>query len=188
MIDKYIDELAFKLNASVEDSEKYEDSVIEAEVVSDVRPEASISKTGIIVAAIAVVLAVVACVVLAFKFGGYFVTPSDTPANESLQQGDSAQTTVPTTLPVIPANTIPQNTVAEVTELQSVTSLFDVTTTLPIPDTTYQIIYTPNPNPNPNQNNNQTTTEKEDKTTTTTKAPTTEPTTMDSFEFDDVEL
>ncbi len=187
MIDKYIDELAFKLNASVEDSEKYEDSVIEAEVVSDVRPEASISKTGIIVAAIAVVLAVVACVVLAFKFGGYFVTPSDTPANESLQQGDSAQTTVPTTLPVIPANTLPQNTVAEVTELQSVTSLFDVTTTLPIPDTTYQIIYTPNPNPNPNQNNNQTTTEKEDKTTTTTKAPTTEATTMDNIELEDVE-
>jgi hypothetical protein len=91
--------------------------------------------------------------------------------------------TTPSTLPVIPANTIPQNTVAEITEPQSVTSLFDVTTTLPIPDTTYQIIYTPNPNPNPNQNNNQPTTEKEDKTTTTTKAPTTEPTTMDSFEF-----
>ena len=171
MIDKYIDEIAFKLNASAEDSEKYEDSVIEAEVVSDVRPEASISKPGIIVAAIAIILAVVACVVLAFKFGGYFVTPSDTP-NESLQAGAPTQTAPPTAAPVIPANTTPQNTVAEITELQpSETSIFGVTTTLPIPDTTYQIIYTPNPN------NNNTTTDN-NQTTTQKPAPTTEPTTQ----------
>ncbi len=171
MIDKYIDELAFKAAASLEDSEKYEDAVIEAEVVSDVRPEATISKTGMIVAIIAVIMAIVACVVLAMKLGDYFVTPSDAPANEVLQQNGDTQSTPDTTLPVIPANTVPQNTVpqntvAELTELQSETSIFGVTTTLPIPDTTYQIIYTPNPNPNPNNQNN---------TTTTTKPTTTQP-------------
>lgn len=172
MIDKYIDETAFKMFASAEENEKYEDTVIEAEVVSDVRPEASISKTGIIIAVIAVIMAIVACVVLAFKFGDYFVTPSDAPANESLQQGGavSQQSTESTTLPVIPAVTVPQNTVAELTELQSETSIFGVTTTLPIPDTTYQIIYTPNPN-----NNNNTT---QNNTTTTSAPTTTEPTTQ----------
>ncbi len=182
MIDKYIDEVAFKLSASAEDAEKYEDSLIEAEVVSDVRPEASISKTGIIVAAIAVILAIVACIVLAFKFGGYFVTPSDTPANESLQQGTPVQTTPSTTLPVIPANTAPQNTVAEITELQSETSIFGVTTTLPVPDTNYPIIYTPNSNNNPVVNNNTTTTtEKQEDKTTTTSPPTTQGETIENI-------
>ena len=186
MIDKYIDELAFKAAASLEDSEKYEDAVIEAEVVSDVRPEATISKTGMIVAIIAVIMAIVACVVLAMKLGDYFVTPSDAPANEVLQQNGDTQATPNTTLPVIPANTvpqntIPQNTVAELTELQSETSIFGVTTTLPIPDTTYQIIYTPNPNPNPNNQNNTTTTTKP--TTTQPEKTTEEQTTMESVDF-----
>ena len=186
MIDKYIDELAFKAAASLEDSEKYEDAVIEAEVVSDVRPEATISKTGMIVAIIAVIMAIVACVVLAMKLGDYFVTPSDAPANEVLQQNGDTQATPNTTLPVIPANTVPQNTVpqntvAELTELQSETSIFGVTTTLPIPDTTYQIIYTPNPNPNPNNQNNTTTTTKP--TTTQPEKTTEEQTTMESVDF-----
>jgi hypothetical protein len=188
MIDKYIDELAFKAAASLEDSEKYDEAVIEAEVVSDVRPEATISKTGMIVAIIAVIMAIVACVVLAMKLGDYFVTPSDAPANEVIQQNGDTQATPNTTLPVIPANTAvqntaPQNTVAELTELQSETSIFGVTTTLPIPDTTYQIIYTPNPNPNPNTQNNTTTTNPP-VTDKPTQAPT-ETTTMESFEFDE---
>ncbi|MBR0536425.1 MAG: hypothetical protein IIX14_08620 [Clostridia bacterium] len=181
MIDKYIDEVAFKAAASAEDSDKYEDSVIEAEVVSDVRPEASVSKAGIIIAIIAVIMAVVACVVLAFKFGDYFVKPSDPAANESYQQGETVQQTAPQTLPVIPAITEPDQTVAELTGPQeSDTSIFGVTTTLPIPDTTYQIIYTPNPNNN-NNNNNPTTT-KPPVTQKPTQAPT-ETEAMDGVEW-----
>ncbi len=202
MIDKYIDELSYKLSASYEDNEKYEDSVIEAEVVSDVRPEATISKAGIAVATLAVILAVAACVVLAFRFGDYFVTPSDVPVNESLQQGTPTQpTTTPTTAPA-PSTTIPlipNETVAEITELPSETSIFGVTTTLPVPDTTYQIIYTPNPNNNyvpnnqnnnnnhNNNNNNNNNQNNNDETTqpSTTQAPTTEGTTIENIGDDE---
>ncbi len=179
MIDKYIDEIAFKLNASDEENEKYEEGLIEAEVVSDVRPEASISKTGIIVAVIAIILAIVACIVLAFKLGDYFVKPNDAQTSENLQAGAPVNTTqAPVNIPVNPQPVItqapPSDTVAEITELPSDTSIFGVTTTLPVPDTNFQIIYTPNNNrPDNNNNNNTTTTEQTtQKATTTTQKPT----------------
>ena len=94
-----------------------------------------------------------------------------------VKEGAPAQSqTQSNTVPVIPAATV-----AEVTEPESTTGLFDVTTTLPIPDTTYQIIYTPNPN-----NNNSTT---QNNTTTTTPVTTTqkqeEPTDNSSVEIED---
>ncbi len=174
MIDKYIDEVVFKLSASDEDNEKYEAAAIEAEVVSDIRPEASISKAGIIVAIIAIILAVVACIVLAFKLGDYFVKPTDNQASESYQAGAPVIDTQAPPITVPPQSVIPvapqSDTVAELTELPGDTSIFGVTTTLPIPDTTYNIIYTPNPNNGYANNNNQTTTEE--KITTTTEKPT----------------
>ncbi len=169
MIDKYIDEVAFKLSASDEDADKYEASLIEAEVVSDVRPEASISKTGIIVAIIAIILAVVACIVLALKLGDYFVKPTDNQVSDSLQAGDTLPVEVPpltnTPQPVVTAGE-PSNTVAELTDTPSSTGIFDITTTLPIADTNYIII---NPNGGSNNNNNTTasTTEKKDDPSTT---------------------
>ncbi len=167
MIDKYIDEVAFKSKATDEELAKFEQAVIEAEVVSEIRPEASISKKGAIVAIIALILAIVACIVLALKFGGYFVGSDDAPTNESLQ----AAATTAETLPSTEYQTLPQNTVAELTEAPSETSIFGVTTTLPIPDTTYNIIYQNNNNNNGGSNK---TTEKEtekqtEKETTTKK-------------------
>lgn len=176
MIDKYIDEVAFKSQASEEDLAKFEQAIIEAEVVSEVRPEASISKKGAIVAIIALILAIVACIVLALKFGGYFVNSDDAPTSETLQAGA-------TTAPEISSTeyqTLPENTVAELTESPSETSIFGVTTTLPIPDTTYTIIYQNNNNNN-NGGSNKTTekeTEKETQKETTTKK--TEPTIEDA--------
>ncbi len=186
MIDKYIDETAFKLTASEEEANKYDDAVIEAEVVSEVRPEASISKTGIIIAIIAVILAVAACIVLAFKLGDYFVKPTDIQASDSLQAGVPELTDVPqitnTPQPVVSAET-PSDTVAELTDLPGVTSLFEVTTTLPVPDTTYNIIYTPNPNNGYTPNTTTTTTTTEAPTTTkpTTEKPTEPKTTIESI-------
>ncbi len=172
MIDKYIDELAFKAGASDEDFAKYEQSIIESEVVSEVRPEASISKKGAIVAIIALILAIVACIALALKFGGYFVTSNDDPTGESIQAGAP---TAPTTTTTEPA-AIPENTIGELTEPPSETNIFEVTTTLPIPDTTFNIIYQNNNNNNYNYNNNNNNTTREDTTKATTE-PTTQATT-----------
>lgn len=164
MIDKYIDEVAFKATATEEDLAKFEQAVIEAEVVSEVRPEASISKKGAIAAIIALILAIVACILLAFKFGGYFVNSDDAPTNESLQAGATTEFTPPTEY-----QTLPQNTVAELTEGPSETSIFGVTTTLPIPDTTYTIIYQNNNNNGGNKKPTQEETEKQTEKETTTK-------------------
>ncbi len=153
MIDKYVDEIAFKLNASPEEKSKYESDAITAEVVSDVRPEASISKAGVIVAIIAIILAIVACVILALKFGDYFVKPTDVPSNESIQQaGQTQQNDIPpATLPQIPANTV-----AEITQPESTTNPFDVTTTEPTTQPfTMPNFITPNQNNGNGGNNNQ---------------------------------
>ncbi len=193
MLDKYIDELAFKTSASDEDAAKYEQAIIESEVVSEVRPEASMSKKGAVVAIIALILAIAVCIVLALKFGGYFVDSSDTPTGESLQAGaPTVSTSSPTE--ILP---IPENTIGELTEPESATSIFEVTTTLPIPDTTFNIIYQNNVqqyrpnnnqggNNNNNNNDNNSTTQPTTQapTTTTTKPTTTEPTTiMEGVEF-----
>ncbi len=186
MIDKYADEVIFKKNASEEEKAKYEQSLIEAEFQAEQRPSAFIGKKGTIIAIIALAIAVVVCIVFGLKFGGYFVTPSDAPEKQSVQAGNTVQSTIPsTTLGSIPALTEKETTEAttnsEITEFiseeESSTSIFDVPATsqlVPVPDTNRPVInYTPNPNTG-------TVTTTNPPTTTTTTAPATtkqEPTT-----------
>jgi len=190
MIDKYADEVIFKKNATEEEKAKYEQALIEAEFEADQRPTASIGKKGTIAAIIALVIAVIICVILGFKFGGYFVTPSDEPEKESVQAGGTVPSTAPsTTLGRIPDYTEKETTTkkSEITEFvsqeESSTSIFDVpsTTTLtPIIDPNRPTInYTPNPNTGPVTTQEQTTQEQ----TTKKPKPTKEETTMEIVEF-----
>lgn len=197
MIDQYADEVLFKRNATEEEKAKYEQALIEAEFEADKRPTASIGKKGTIVAIIALIIAVIVCVILGFKFGGYFVTPSDAPEKESIQGGGTVANTIPsTTLGVIPEATEKETTTkkSEITELtseeESSTSIFDVPATsqlTPVPETNRPVInYTPNTNTAPVTTTEQQTTQEQTTKEETTKKPkpTTEPaTTMDSFEF-----
>ena len=193
MIDKYADEVIFKNTASEEEKEKYEQALIEAEFEADQRPTASIGKKGTIAAIIALVLAVIVCVILGFKFGGYFVTPSDDPEKESVQAGNTVKDTTPsTTLGRIPELTEKETTTkkSEITEYvseeESSTSIFDIPLTsqlTPIPDTNRPVInYTPNTNTGPVTTQEQTEATTEVQTTKKPK-PTKPETTMDSFEF-----
>ncbi len=191
MIDKYADEVIFKKTATEEEKTKYEQALIEAEFEADQRPTASIGKKGTIAAIIALAIAVIVCVVLGFKFGGYFVTPSDEPEKESVQAGNTVENTTPsTTLGRIPEWTEKETTTqkSEITEYvseeESSTSIFDIPATsqlTPVPDTNRPVInYTPNPNTAPVTTQEQTTEEQ----TTKKPKPTTEPaSTMESFEF-----
>lgn len=194
MIDKYADEVIFKNTASEEEKEKYEQALIEAEFEAEQRPTASIGKKGTIAAIITLVLAVIVCVILGFKFGGYFVTPSDDPEKESVQAGNTAKDTTPsTTLGRIPELTEKETTKkSEITEYvseeESSTSIFDIPLTsqlTPIPDTNRPTInYTPNPNTGPVTTQAQTTQPQTTEEQTTKKPKPTKPeTTMDSFEF-----
>ena len=192
MIDKYADEVIFKKTATEEEKNKYEQALIEAEFEADQRPTASIGKKGTIAAIIALAIAVIICVILGFKFGGYFVTPSDAPEKESVQAGNTVASTAPsTTLGVIPALTEKETTTkkSEITEFvsqeESSTSIFDVpgTTNLtPIPDTNRPVIdYRPNTNTGPVTTQQQTTQEE---TTKKQKPSTTkEESTMEIIEF-----
>ena len=193
MIDKYADEVIFKNTASEEEKEKYEQALIEAEFEAEQRPTASIGKKGTIAAIIALVLAVIVCVILGFKFGGYFVTPSDDPEKESIQAGNTVKDTTPsTTLGRIPELTEKETTTkkSEITEYvseeESSTSIFDIPLTsqlTPIPDTNRPVInYTPNTNTDPVTTQEQTEATTEEQTTKKPK-PTKPETTMDSFEF-----
>lgn len=193
MIDKYADEVIFKNTASEEEKEKYEQALIEAEFEAEQRPTASIGKKGTIAAIIALVLAVIVCVILGFKFGGYFVTPSDDPEKESVQAGNTVKDTTPsTTLGRIPELTEKETTTkkSEITEYvseeESSTSIFDIPLTsqlTPIPDTNRPVInYTPNTNTGPVTTQQQTEATTEEQTTKKPK-PTKPETTMDSFEF-----
>lgn len=172
MIDKYVDEIIFKMTASEDEIAKYEQSLIEAEVVADIKPTEKKSNKGKIIAAIVIVLVTALCVILGLYFGDYFVTSGDAPANEVLQNNGNPVTQAPViTQPQI----TPNNTVAEITEGASETSIFGVTTTLPtvVPNTNYEIIYTPNNNTGSNTTTEEKTTEKETEPPTT-KEPTTE--------------
>ena len=193
MIDKYADEVIFKNTASEEEKEKYEQALIEAEFEAEQRPTASIGKKGTIAAIIALILAVIVCVILGFKFGGYFVTPSDDPEKESVQAGNTVKDTTPsTTLGRIPELTEKETTTkkSEITEYvseeESSTSIFDIPLTsqlTPIPDTNRPVInYTPNTNTGPVTTQQQTEATTEEQTTKKPK-PTKPETTMDSFEF-----
>ena len=193
MIDKYADEVIFKNTASEEEKEKYEQALIEAEFEAEQRPTASIGKKGTIAAIIALVLAVIVCVILDFKFCGYFVTPSDETKKESVQAGNTVKDTTPsTTLGRIPELTEKETTTkkSEITEYvseeESSTSIFDIPLTsqlTPIPDTNRPVInYTPNTNTDPVTTQEQTEATTEEQTTKKPK-PTKHETTMDSFEF-----
>lgn len=168
MIDKYIEEIAFKLNASADDVAKYEQSLIEAEVVSDIRPEATVSKKGAIAAIIALIVAVVLCVLLALRYSG--LSPVDAPDNENLQVGDAtptieiAQTTKPSTAlySSIPLADLESTSGSEFSPESSSSTIFTVSS-----------IQNPNtPITQYPQNN----------TPTTTKPTTTEPTTTTTTE------
>lgn len=175
MIDKYVDETIFKMTASADEIAKYEQSLIEAEVVSDIKPEEKKSKKGKIIAAILLVIAIALCVVLGLYFGDYFVTSSDAPDAEKLQ--NNANPVVQN--PVITQQQVnPNNTFAQITEIASETSIFGVTTTIPTfaPNTDYNIIYTPNPNTGSNKTTEPKTTEKETTVPTTTEPTTQKPT------------
>lgn len=181
MINKYLDEVIFKLAASPDEIAKYEQSRIEAEVVADVNPAKKKKKKSnkVVIILLAILLSLIALAGTIFGmlyFNGFFVTPSDAAESDVYQQnGRPSETQV--------ANQFnPGNTVAELTELASVTSIFDVTTTLPQvqPNTDYNIVY-------PNNNNNTTTTKAEPSTETSTKKPepsTTEPQTEEPTDDD----
>ena len=190
MIDKYADEVIFKKTATEEEKSKYEQALIEAEFEAEQRPTASIGKKGTIAAIIALAIAIIVCVILGFKFGGYFVTPSDEPEKESIQAGVTVEDTTPsTTLGRIPEWTEKETTTqkSEITEFvseeESSTSIFDIPATsqlTPIPDNNRPTInYTPNTNTGPVTTQEQTTEEQ----TTKKPKPTKPETTMDSFEF-----
>lgn len=142
MIDKYIDEVVFKLTATDEEKAKYEQALIEAEIQANARPVASVGKKGTIAAIAAFIVAVVICVILGFKFGGYFVNSSDAPEENSLQAGNTNNVQLDTTKPVVTVN----NTPSESTSEESSTSIFDVTATLPNVTQQPQINYQPKPN------------------------------------------
>ena len=195
MIDKYVDEEIFKISATEEEKAKYEDALIEAEFEAEQRPTASIGKKGTIAAIIALIIAVIACIILGFKFGGYFVNSSDDPEKESVQAGNTVENTTPsTTLGSIPALTEKETTTkkSEITELasqeESSTSIFDVPATsqlTPVPDTNNPVInYTPNQNTGPVTTTQPQTTQKQTTEATTKKPkPTTEKETMEVVEF-----
>ena len=192
LIDKYADEVIFKRTATEEEKAKYEQALIEAEFEAEQRPTASIGKKGTIAAIITLAIAVIVCVILGFKFGGYFVTPSDDPEKESVQAGNTVANTIPsTTLGRIPELTEKETTTkkSEITELvseeESSTSIFDIPATsqlTPVPDTNRPVIdYTPNTNTGPVTTQEKTTQEE---TTKKQKPTTTEPaSTMENFEF-----
>ena len=168
MIDKYIDEIIFKRTATEEEIAKYEQALIEAEIVADIKPEEEKkSKKGKIIVAVIIAIITAVCIFLGFYFSDYFVSSADAPGNDILQNnGNPVAQTQANTLP----QTLPNNTVAQITEGASETSIFGVTTTLPTvePNTNFEIIYTPNNNASNTTTKEETTTEKE------TEAPTTE--------------
>lgn len=175
MIEKYVDELAFKLDATEDELARYEQSLIEAEVVSDVRPEATVSRKGVIAAVIAIVVAIVLCIIFTVKYGGYFVRPIDVPANESLQISDITPTIITSTEGDDSyKQTVNSLTIAELTEITSGTE-FSISTTINSGINLPQSIIQTQPTVAP-------TTTEPTTTEPTTTEPTTEGTTNDGFD------
>jgi len=107
LIDKYIDEFVFKAEAPEEEIAKYETAQIEAEVATEMRPTASLSRNGLIASIAILALAVIACAVIGFKFSGYNVSTTDAPETEALQQVES---TTPGGGELPPKTTLPSTT------------------------------------------------------------------------------
>lgn len=185
MMDKYLDEVIFKKTATDEEKAKYEQALIEAEYQADARPSASIGKKGTIAAIIILAIAVIVCVILGFKFGGYFVKPSDAPEAQSLQSGGTTAGTVP----AIPENTEPDYTEYN-SEPGSTTDIFDIDPTenlIPVPNTDRPVInYTPNNNQG-SGNNEKPKEEETEKPSETEKETTTEPKEEPTEDFEGAE-
>ncbi len=195
MLDKYIDEAIFRKTATREEIEKFENAQIEAEYVSDVRPVAKLGKKGIIAAVSILAVAVIICIILGFKFRGYFVNPGDE-VSTSLQAAPSVSFTIPTTLPqstTLPGVTEPssETTTDNLTILapESTSSIFTNPVTIAVPQpysyNTYTYNNTPAYNPpETTKKSEPTTKKKQEKKKTekqTTKKATTEPSTDDNM-------
>ena len=178
LIDKYIDELVFKLDAPEEEIEKYETAQIEAEVATEMRPTASLSRNGLIASITILLLAVVACAVIGIKFSGYNVSTTDAPETEALQQAETTtkdggelppKTTVTTTEE--PSTTTPeQSTTGAETFVEFTDSIFTPDPTTPPTQPVY------NPQPRPTQAPKPTTTKPiPTEEPSMTEEPTTEP-------------
>lgn len=177
LIDKYIDEFVFKLDAPEEEIEKYETAQIEAEVATEMRPTASLSRNGLIASVAILLLAVVACAVIGIKFSGYTNSSTDAPEAEVLQQAETTtrgggelppKTTVSTTEP---STTTPeQSTTGAETFVEFSDSIFTPDPTTPPTQPVY------NPQPTPTQAPKPTTTKPiPTEEPTMTEEPTTEP-------------
>lgn len=178
LIDKYIDEFVFKLDAPEEEIEKYETAQIEAEVATEMRPTASLSRNGMIAAIAILLLSVVVCAVIGIKFSGYNVSTTDAPENESLQQVESTtkgggelppkttvSTTEPSTTTPVSGNSTEANTFVEFSD-----SIFTPDPTTPPTQPVY------NPQPRPTQAPKPTTTKPiPTEEPSMTEEPTTEP-------------
>lgn len=129
MIDKYLDEIISKMNMTDEEREKYEKSLIEAEIKAGTRPVASIGKKGTIAIIIAIIIAVAACIVLGFKFGNYFVKPDDAEVSQSLQTASGVYT--PADTQSVTSTDVMPSGLADLLSAPSSTSIFDVNPTAP---------------------------------------------------------
>ncbi len=190
MIDKYLDEVIFKKNATDEELKKYEESLIEAEYKADERPIANLGKKGTIIAIAALAAAVIICIILGFKFRGYFVNPSDKPEESTLQTNPKTTQSAPSTEFTFPTtneektseDVTEESSENEITVFESSTSIFDVTTTVPVyvpvGTNNNQVVYT-QPRTTQRETEKQETTKKEtttEKQTTTQKPKPTETT------------
>lgn len=172
LIEKYTDELIFKMQATEDERKKYEAAQIEAEFKADARPAAALGKKGTVITVTALAAAVVICIILGFKFGGYFVSPSDDPEESQLQ------TNLNSTMPNPSLNnaySVPNDTETETLSLftsqADTTSIFDVSVTLPEIDDGNDDTPVYSPTPNTTKKNTESTTKKHTTTTTTTPAP-----------------
>lgn len=176
LIERYTDELIFKRKASEEEKRKYEAAQIEAEFKADSRPTAALGKKGTVIAVTALAAAVIICIILGFKFGGYFVSPSDDPEESQLQNNPNQTMENPSAGNIY---SVPENSETETmsvfTSETDTTSIFDVRATLPEIDDDNTPVYTPTPETT-RKNSVSTTKKPEVKTTatpTTTKPKTT---------------
>lgn len=162
MIEKYVDEIIFKLNSTPEEIEKYEKALIEAELVSDMTAGKKPQKKNKILIILFVILALILSAFIFLHFGGYFTTASDAPEAEvyqniNVKQTESVQTSAST----------PYNTVVEITDPP-----FEITTTTTTvePLTDFNIIYTPNTNTGNENKDTTKDTQKETESTTEKKS------------------
>lgn len=154
LIDKYIDELLFKAEAPAEEIEKYEMARMETEVAVEMRPAATLSKNGLIASIAILMLAVIACAVIGFKFSGYNVSTTDEPESQVLQQTEATTQLPGGELPHNDNNTVPESTTIPESTTAPTTLIEFTTNSIFAPDPTTpptQPNYNPQPTPRPTQ-------------------------------------